>query len=594
MLKKFILNMLSSFVGTWIAIMLLGVVIVLLGIGVAARLGKSSESPNITKNSIMVLDLKGDIEEVESPVTPDYHILFENGLEKPHTLQNILNAIREAKDNNNISGIYLKCGGVGAGIATLDAIRDELLKFKESKKTIYAYGDQYRAGDYYLASVADSIFINPYGSVELKGIGGVSLYFKSLFDKLGIKFQVIKVGTYKSAVEPFTMDKMSEPAKAQLDTLYGNMWLYIRQRICENRKNLTPVKIDSLVNNVSITFASIGSLLESGLVDAAVYERLMDGKWASKLKTEKKKLNFVGESTVGGIYNMGNNRGGKNQIALLYACGEIQDGASSGINFEQLVPIITDLAENEDVKGMVLRVNSPGGSAFGSDQIGEALDYFQSKGKILAVSMGDYAASGGYWISCGADRIFADPLTVTGSIGIFGLIPNGEGLLEKIGINPQMTGTNPSAQFPSVYKGMDETQLDVMQKYVERGYDRFVDRVAKGRKMPEEKVRRIAEGRVWDAMKAKEIGLVDELGGLQDAIKWVADKCKISKNYSMSTYPEIEKGIWDLILSNSYYEQMQTALIRDNFSELSMRYIREFVTREPVQARMLEIKIGLQ
>ncbi|MDE5791050.1 MAG: signal peptide peptidase SppA [Muribaculaceae bacterium] len=592
MLKRFFLNLLSSFVGTWIAIMLFGVVIVLVCIGLAARFGGATSSGSLERHSILTLDLSGVIEEREEAVIPDYSMLLKGGIERPQTLDVITKALREAAVNKNIDALYIKCGRVSASPATLNAIREEVADFKKSGKKIYAYGGVIMSGAYYVASVADSIFINPYGSVEMTGLSSTSLYMKNLFDKIGISWQVVKVGTFKSAVEPYIMNEMSEPARAQLDTLFGNMWGYMRDKICENRKKLSPAKIDSLINVVSITFAPVEDAVNSGLVDKAVYERTMDSRFATLVGKKKKDLNFVSPSDLVASSAFEGGLGGKNQIAVVYATGEIVDGASSGINYEKLVPTITELAENDDVKGLVLRVNSPGGSAYGSDQIGEALDYFKSKGKPLAVSMGDYAASGGYWISCGADVIYADPLTITGSIGIFGLIPNGEVLLEKIGVNPQFAGTNPQADFPTLYKPMDERQLAVVQKNVERGYDRFINRVAKGRKMPVQKVREIAEGRVWDAIKAKKIGLVDNLGNLEDAIEWTAKKASVEGKYNLTVYPVIKPSFWDMVADGSTFEKIASEFSTTGFSEFAVEYVRSYLNRERIQARMLDFKAG--
>ncbi|MDE6409426.1 MAG: signal peptide peptidase SppA [Muribaculaceae bacterium] len=592
MLKRFFLNLLSSFVGTWIAIMLFGVVVVLVCIGLAARFGSASSMGKIERHSILTLDLSGVIEEREEAIIPDYSMIFNGGIDRPQTLDVITKALREGADNKNIDALYLKCGRVAAAPATLNAIREEVAKFKKSGKKVYAYGDALFSGAYYVASVADSIFINPYGSVEMTGLSSTSLYMKNLFDKIGISWQVVKVGTFKSAVEPYIMNEMSEPARAQLDTLFGNMWGFMREKICENRKKLTPEKIDSLINVVSITFAPVEDAVKSGLVDKAVYERTMDSRFAKLVGKKKDDLNFVSPSDLVASSEFNAGMGGKNQIAVLYATGEIVDGSSSGINFEKLVPTITKLAEDDDVKGLVLRVNSPGGSAFGSDQIGEALDYFKSKGKPLAVSMGDYAASGGYWISCGADVIYADPLTITGSIGIFGLIPNGELLLEKIGVNPQFAGTNPQADFPTLYKPMDERQLQVVQKNVERGYDRFINRVAKGRKMPVQKVREIAEGRVWDAMKAKKIGLVDNLGNLEDAITWTAKKASVDGKYNLVVYPDFKPSFWNMVVDGGTFEKVASDFSTQGFSEFAVEYIRSYLNRERIQARMPDFKAG--
>ncbi len=592
MLKRFLLNSLSSFVGTWIAIMLFGIVVVLVIIGLGARFGASTSMGNIERHSILTLDLSGVIEEREEAIIPDYNMLLSGGIDRPQTLEVITKALREAAENKNIDALYIKCGHVGAAPATLNAIRNEVVNFKKSGKKVYAYGDNLLTGAYYVASAADSIFINPYGSVEMTGLSSTSLYMKSLFDKIGISWQVVKVGTFKSAVEPYIMDSMSEPARAQLDTLFGNMWSYMRAEICKDRKKLSPAKIDSLINIVSITFAPVEDAVNSGLVDKAVYERTMDSRLATLIKTDKKDLNFVSPSDLVASDAIVNGLGGKNQIAVLYASGEIVDGSPTGINYEKIVPIITDLADDDNIKGLVVRVNSPGGSAFGSDQIGEALDYFKSKGKPLAVSMGDYAASGGYWISCGADVIYADPLTITGSIGIFGLIPNGEVLLDKIGINPQFAGTNPSANFPTLYKPMDEQQLAVVQKNVERGYDRFINRVAKGRKLSVAKVREIAEGRVWDAMKAKKIGLIDNLGSLEDAVEWTAKKAGVSGKYNLSVFPEIKPSFWDMIVDGGTFEKVAANFTSQSFSEFTMEYIRNYINRERIQARMPDFKVG--
>ena len=533
MLKKFFLNTLSSFVGAWIALVLFGVVGVIVAVGLVAGMHGTDEVASVKKHSILTLELSGSIVESETPSSINYTALMSGGIEKPQTLNVIVEGLKEGADNKNIDALYIKCGAALASPATFNAIREAVKEFKKTGKKVYAYGDVYTLGTYYVASVSDKIFLNPYGEIAIQGLGSTSMYLKGLFDKLGVEFQVVKVGTFKSAVEPYISTQMSEPARAQLDTLFSTMWDFMKDGICDNRKKLSGSEIDSLVNN-GLMFSTAEFAAESGFVDEVVYERVMDERLAKLIDVDKKKLNFVSPSTLIGQLPWTDAYSSKNNIAVLYATGEIVDGASTGINYQKLVPIITQLADDDKIKGLVLRVNSPGGSAFGSDQIGEALDYFQSKKKPLAVSMGDYAASGGYWISCGADRIFADPLTITGSIGIFGLIPNVKGLSDKLGINPQSVSTNPAADFPTLFTPMDEKQLSIMQKYVETGYDRFIKRVATGRKMTEAKVRQIAEGRVWNAMKAKEIGLVDELGSLKDAIEWTAKKADIYSKYDVS------------------------------------------------------------
>ncbi|MDE5976312.1 MAG: S49 family peptidase, partial [Muribaculaceae bacterium] len=363
MLKKFFLNMLSSFVGAWIALVLFGVVAVMVGIGIMAKLGASnSESTNVEKGSVLTIELTGVIEERETPLDLDYLSLMTRDVSRPQTLENLVTAIREAKENKNISAIYLKCGGVQARLATLNALRNELVDFAKDKPVI-AYADNYGSGDYYVASMAKHLYLNPGGAVMLQGIGGTSLYMKDLFDKIGITYQVVKVGTYKSAVEPFILNEMSEPARAQLDTLYGNIWLHIREEIAKSRKKVSVNGIDSLISRDFIFLRPATDAQKSGLVDKLCYEREMDSNIASILGKEEKKLSFVPPSLLVGQSNFLQPMSSKRQIAVLYAAGEIVDGGGAGtINFEKLVPVITRLAEDDNVKGLVLRVNSPGGA----------------------------------------------------------------------------------------------------------------------------------------------------------------------------------------------------------------------------------------
>lgn len=596
MLKKFFLNALSSFIGAWIAIVLFGIVCVIVAVGLVARLGSSVVSQNqVSKDSILTINLQGELEEISMPVDIDYTSLLSGVNIKKQSLTELTTAIEAAAENKNIKAIYLKCNSVVASPATLNAIRNSLLDFKESGKKIIAYGDMLAMGDYYIATVADELYMNPGGNVGIKGLGGITPFFKGLFDKIGVEFQVVKVGTYKSAVEPYISEHMSQPARAQLDTLYGTMWNIITEGISQERKGLTQSDIDSLINDDFIFLRNGKAALQAGLIDGVCYERCMDSIIAASIDKKKDKLNFVNPGLLVSQEELINGLNSKNQIAVLYACGEIVDGGGeSSINFEKYVPLIVSLAENDNIKGMVMRVNSPGGSAFGSEQIGEALDYFQSKGKPLAVSMGDYAASGGYWISAGANRIFADPLTITGSIGIFGLIPNIEGLTKKLGLSFELVSTNPEANFPDLFSPLNPKQLAGMQEMVEDGYNQFVGRVAKGRKMPESKVRRIGEGRVWDAVTAMKIGLVDELGGLQDAIDWVAQDLNI-ENYGVSRYPRYETSVWDFlpdILEMQSQEKLINA-ISSEISPLSYKRVVKTLQQKPIQAKMPEMQVSL-
>lgn len=378
MLKKFFLNTLSSFVGAWIALVLFGVVGVIVAVGLVAGMHGTDEVASVKKHSILTLELSGSIVESETPSSINYTALMSGGIEKPQTLNVIVEGLKEGADNKNIDALYIKCGAALASPATFNAIREAVKEFKKTGKKVYAYGDVYTLGTYYVASVSDKIFLNPYGEIAIQGLGSTSMYLKGLFDKLGVEFQVVKVGTFKSAVEPYISTQMSEPARAQLDTLFSTMWDFMKDGICDNRKKLSGSEIDSLVNN-GLMFSTAEFAAESGFVDEVVYERVMDERLAKLIDVDKKKLNFVSPSTLIGQLPWTDAYSSKNNIAVLYATGEIVDGASTGINYQKLVPIITQLADDDKIKGLVLRVNSPGGSAFGSDQIGEALDYFQSK-----------------------------------------------------------------------------------------------------------------------------------------------------------------------------------------------------------------------
>lgn len=594
MLKKFFWNLLSSFVGAWIALLGFGVLVFFVIVGIVARIGLSSASDQISleKHSILKISLSGTIDERRQPLDMNYITLIRGDVEKAQSLQTLITSIEEAKENKNIDAIYLDCGGVSAGFATLDALRKALSEFKDSGKKIYSYGDFYTTADYFVASCADSIFMNPEGSMSLQGITGTIPYMKGLFDKLGVNFQVVKVGTFKSAVEPYIMEQMSEPARAQLDTLYGNLWGYIKEKVAASR-GIRPDDINRLVNTDFIMFAPQQTAVKGKLVDKLIPGRLMKESLANLVGKEPDKVNFVTPEFMAAQTDWGASYTNKNQVAVLYATGEISETSEDGINCYKLVPQIIELADDDNVKGLVLRVNSPGGSVFGSAEIAEALQYFKSKKKTFTVSMGDYAASGGYWISADAERIFADPLTITGSIGIFGLLPEVSGLTEKLGVNMQTVSTDPNANFPTLFKPMTEQQYAVMQNYINRGYDRFVKRVAKGRHMSEARVRTIAEGRVWDAVTAHKIGLVDELGGLREAIAWTAKQAKLGDNYDVALYPKTEPSVWDMLPSASsaqLYQAVSKAMSPGLDPRVAAHAV-EVIRRKPAQARMLPIDL---
>lgn len=591
MLKKFFLNVLSSFVGAWIALgglMIVGLIVV---IGIIASFGGDSSVPSVKSHSVLHINLNGEIDETESRTEINYLSLAQGNIEKRQSLNTLVKALEEAKENKDIDAVYIECNGVMAGLATLDVLRKAVVDFRESGKPVYAYGDSYTMADYYVASAADSVFINRAGALDVHGIASTALYMKGFFDKIGLSFQAVKVGTFKSAVEPYTQTTMSEPARAQLDTLYNNMWEYVCQGVDKSRK-LKKGEFASIVNDNILMLKRSEFAKKMKLVDGIIYGREMTDKLCRLTGRDKESLNLVSPELVSPMV-MGGFANSKNQVAVLYATGEIAEGGNGGIDCAELVPEIVRLADDDNIKGLVLRVNSPGGSVFGSEQIAEALKYFKSKKKPFAVSMGDYAASGGYWISADADRIFADPLTITGSIGIFGLFPNISRMAEMIGVSPQSVATSRNGNFPSIFDAPDSEQLDQLQVYINQGYDDFINRVAKGRKMKESKVRLIAEGRVWDGQKALQLGLVDQLGGMADAVKWVADKAGLGNKYSTGYYPLYEPGFWDMIISQSQSE-LAKALGNSLESGINSKVIDEtmrLMRLAPVQAKMMPVKV---
>lgn len=589
-LKKFFLNALSSFVGAWVALVLLGAVIVMVCVGLLARIGASETTPSLTKHSVMKITLSGSIAEAEKAADFDVQSMVMGEKERPQTLRMLVNALAEAKENKNIDALYIECDGVSASPATLNALRAAITDFKKSGKKVVAYADNYSQADYYVASVADSVMMNPQGMLNLKGLGGTSIFMKEFFDKVGIDFQVCKVGTFKSAVEPYIQNEMSAPARAQLDTLYNLMWSEIRKQIAASR-DIEPAMIDTFINRDNISFRRSGFCQKNKLVDRLIYKRQVDDVFAGMLNVDKEKLVYIDSTDVDAQADWGLAYTSKNQIALLYMTGDIAEQESAGIYCEKLVPQIVELADNDKVKAVVLRINSPGGSVFGTVQIAEALRYLKSKNKPLIVSMGDYAASGGYWISSEGDYIFADALTITGSIGIFGLIPNCGDLLGKLGLHPQNVSTNPGADFPALYRPMDEKQLATMQTWINQGYDEFINQVARGRKMKPEQVRRIAEGRVWNAMTAKQIGLVDKIGSVQDAIDFAAKKAELKDNYDVAVYPQYEPGIWDFL---PQLQQNISAALGEKVpgaDKQLLNHAARILTRNPIQARMPEMVV---
>ena len=553
MMKKFILIVCGSFVGAFLAFLFFMFAAMMMSIGIMGAMGSmgSKKSVNVSKHSILKLDLGTSIEERGGDEPIDMMSLMQGqGLPSSLGLNTVVSAIEKAAKDDKVDGIYIECNGVSAAPATLEKVRRALKQFKKSGKWIAAYGHEgINQADYYLASVADSIYLNPVGAVDLHGLGGMTPYMKKLLDKVGIEMQIVRVGTFKSAVEPYMLDDMSDANRLQTEHYLGIIWNEMRDSIAADRK-LQSAALNTLCDSVVVTFKA-DRLLKEKLVDKLVYRNQMEDILRARTKVDKKDdLNYVSHDDLADDLEAS---ASGDHIAVVYAVGEI-DGSPSmgsteeGINSDKLCETILKLKDDDNVKGMVFRVNSPGGSAFGSEQIWKAVMDFKAAGKPVAVSMGDYAASGGYYISCCADRIFAERTTITGSIGIFGMIPCASELIEnKLGVHMASVKTNENADMTGVYKKLTPAQTAALQNMINEGYELFTKRCADGRHVTQDSIKQIAEGRVWDGITAKQIGLVDEFGGIAEAVAWVANKAKLGKEPKTQNYPALEDPFMSLL-----------------------------------------------
>lgn len=520
---------------TVLGIIISSVLLFVIGIGMVFSILASSDTEvKVEPNSVMTISINGTISERanEDPLA----MLGNDSEIKAYGLDDILSAIQKAKDNDNIKGIYLDLNAVGAQPATLQEIRNKLKEFKESGKFIISYSDNYSQGAYYLASVSDKVLMNPYGTITWMGVSSQFMSYKGLMDKVGVKMQIFKVGTYKSAVEPFILKEMSDANRAQVKAFTGSIWESYLSDIAESR-NLTAEQLDGYANE-GLVFAKSETFIEKGFVDTLIYRNDVEKLLKEKMEVEEDdELNTISlESMKNVIRNVPKDKSG-NLIAIYYAEGEIDDTKTKDhIGALRVIEDLKKIEQDDNIKALVLRVNSPGGSAFGSEQIWKQIKNIKMK-KPVVVTMGDYAASGGYYISCNADYIFAQPTTLTGSIGIYGMMPEASELIEKVGLNFETVGTNKFADMMNFTRPMTAEEGALLQKHINEGYELFVTRCADGRKTGVDDIKKIAEGRVWTGSMAKEIGLVDELGGIDDAIEKAKQLAEI-ESYSIVTYPE--------------------------------------------------------
>lgn len=579
-----------SFLGTVAGIFVSGFLISigLFILTVLAIVSSATHSEYSVKDkSILYLDLSREI--VEQPASLDIMAKLTKDGPSADVLYNIIDAIDAAADDDRIKGIFIDANGSSAGTAQRKAIIDALRRFKKSGKWIYSYGDYYSQGDYYIAaSASDSLYINPLASVDIHGLGGRMMFFKNLLDKIGVEMQVVKVGTYKSAVEPFILTEPSAASIEQQQLYLGNLWKDIRASIAKGRK-VSADSVNAWANSFSFTFDAT-QIIRKRIADASAYRH----EFIDKLKelTDIDKDDDLRLVTPAQYITSKPHKSHKTTIAVLYASGDITESGKDGIASDRLVPEILELAENDDIDGLILRVNSGGGSAFASEQIWEALGEFKEMtGKPFYVSMSDYAASGGYYISCGADKIYAEPVTITGSIGIFGLIPNIRGLVtDKLGVTTYPISTNPAGAQPDIFAPMTESQRAGMQSYVDRGYELFVKRVAGGRKKTVDQIKAIAEGRVWDGREALRIGLVDKLGGLDTALADMAKELGV-ESWSVERYPKTEDDVLTALLMMS--DRMEQSALERKLGDVAdiYRTIESIRQYQGVQARMQPVVI---
>ncbi len=559
-MKDFLKYTLATVVGMLVVGLIFTIITVISLVGMTSSTGSTS----VPDDALLVIKLEGQLQErsEENPLAQ----LFGNSALASQGLDDMLRAIRNAKENDKVKGIYLEAGTFGgAAPAMLEELRQALVDFKSTRKPIVAYGDTYTQGAYYLCSVADSIIINPQGMLNWCGLSTQTAYFKDLLDKLGVEMQIFKVGTYKSAVEPYFLNEMSEANREQILTFSTEIWNQMVADVAKSR-HLTTDKLNALADQ-GMLLSDAKTYKKSGLVDKIAYSDEVPQIIANTLKMGSREdyTTISVEHLASSTAKQPKGTSGK-IIAVYYATGTIVDEATGGFTSDDqivsktVIRDLKELADDDDVKAVVLRVNSPGGSAFASEQIWHQVCNIKAK-KPIIVSMGSYAASGGYYISCAADWIVAEPTTLTGSIGIFGTVPVADKLLnDKLGIHFQTVKTNQMADFGDISREMNESEKLAMQTYVNRGYELFTKRCADGRKMKQDDIKKIAEGRVWTGIHAKQIGLVDQLGSLDDAIALAKKKGK-AEEATVLSYPA----------KASIFENLLTQMSGDSYADAKLK-----------------------
>ena len=579
-MKEFLRSTLATITG----VLICGFIFIILGVTMLAGFVASSESETIVMpNSVFTLELKGTVQERYQPSPVDQ--FFEDQI-STYGLEDILNSIQKAKEDEQIKGIYLHTGALACSTASLQAIHRALADFKQSGKFLIAYADMYTQGGYYLASVADKVIVSPVGSLSWHGLASETMFLKDFLAKIGVKMQIFRVGTYKSAVEPMTNTEMSPANREQTQAFLESTWKSIVSDVAASRN----ISVDSLnlLADQNMDLRPAEDYVRCGLADTLMYkdEVLSYLKSLAGL-TEEDNLQTLSLDEMTRVKSVTPKSKTRDVVAVYYAYGEIDNGSSydEGINSEKVAKDLRDLRKDKNVKAVVLRVNSPGGSAYGSEQIWREVNLLKAE-KPVVVSMGDYAASGGYYISCAANKIVAEPTTLTGSIGIFGMMPDASELLtNKLGLHFDGVKTHKMADMGSMSRPFNAEESALMQQMVNQGYALFTKRCAEGRNIPLEELCKIAEGRVWTGSMAKELKLVDELGGLDTAIQLAAELGKV-KDYKLKSYPAKQDFLTELL--NTRTDRYIHGQLQETFGEYyqGFEWLRHVKQSDRLQARL--------
>lgn len=554
-MKDFLKYVLATIVGIICTGFIMGMMSLFMFIVMAIS---SSDTPSVKNGTVLRIQLSGTLNEraKENPFAQ----YLNNDIAQTQGLDDIITAIKTAQTNDKIRGIYLEGGTLISDMATAQELRKALVDFKKSKKFILAYADNYSQGSYYIASAADKVLVNPSGIVDWHGLASQPIFFTDLLKKVGVKMQVFKVGTYKSAVEPYILTKMSDANREQVSSFVGDIWKNICTDVASSRK----ISIEGLNAYADhyITFADARDYVKAHLVDGLAYAD--EVRTRLRALSQQDKVNFIAPADLA---KLAEKKSGDGTIAVYYAQGNIVDAVAdnsfmsneSYIVGPKVVEDLDRLANDDNIKAVVLRINSGGGSAYASEQMWRAIQLLKKK-KPVVVSMSGMAASGGYYMSCGADYIVAEPTTLTGSIGIFGMIPDASELLtDKLGLHFDMVKTNKGADFGAQGRAFNADEANVMQQYVNRGYRLFISRVAAGRHITPEQVDHIGQGRVWTGSQALKIKLVDKLGTLDDAIAEAASRAKL-KDYDVLSTPNKESWVDQILNSTVKRDYMEEKL----------------------------------